>query len=682
MSLATVRASRARILAVCVLLSTCAARAAADDPAAAGSPAAAPVQADDAGRLEEIVVTASPLAGDPDRFASIVGLVDRDQILRNGGANLADALADVPGVTGTGFAAGASRPVIRGFDANRVKILEDGVGSFDVSDIGPDHGVPIDPLAAQSIEVVRGTATLRYGSQAIGGVVNAINNRVPRTRPDEPLSGELTGGYGTGADARQGSLLVDAGSGDFAFHADGFRRRAGDYDIPGGVQSNSFFEGSGWSLGGSWFPGADDSHAGLAVQHYDARYGIPAESSYIDMHQDKALLRGSIHPGGGLFHTLNVDGGVADYEHSEKAPGLGAVATFRNREWDGRAEGLMDAFGPFSAGALGIEVQNRDFSALGDAASYLLPTQTRSAAAFAFAESLLTDDLHLQLGARIERVSVRGTPVGGARTTRDFTPVSGSVGLLWELSDAVRLGLTASSAGRAPGQTELFARGPHDGPNTYETGSPGLGIERANSLESTVRVRAGRFSFEGALWAARFQDYIYGALAGASCDESGLCGPGAGPLKQLFYEQRSALFRGLEGKGRVTLLESGAGELGAQLLFDAVRATLGSDGNVPRIPPWHAGLGLVWLGDRLDAGVQVRYAGRQDRVGPTESATDGYLNLDANVTLRPFAADPDVQLALIGSNLTDSTQRNAIALNRDEVVMPGRSLRIELRAQF
>src|SRR5882724_1155249 len=155
--------------------------------------------------IQTVVITASPITGDPDFLATIVDSVNRDQILRTGGSNLADALADVPGVTGTTFASGASRPVIRGFDANRVRTLEDGIGSFDVADVGPDHGVPIDPLSAQRVEVVRGAATLRYGSQAIGGVVNAINNRVPTELPEKPFVGEVSGAYGTNSDSRQGS---------------------------------------------------------------------------------------------------------------------------------------------------------------------------------------------------------------------------------------------------------------------------------------------------------------------------------------------------------------------------------------------------------------------------------------------------------------------------------------------
>src|SRR5262245_26277619 len=248
---------------------------------------AAKAHAQTASPTQTVIISASPITSE-DKLATIVDSVDRDEILRSGGANLADALANTPGVTGTSFASGASRPVIRGFDANRVRVLEDGVGSFDVSDVGPDHGVPIDPLSAQKVEVVRGAATLRYGSQAIGGVVNAINNRVPQELPEKTISGEVTGSYGTAANTRQGSALLDTKAGSFAFHADGFIRHTGDYDTPLGPQTNSYFRGNGGSLGGSYFFG--DSRLGAAVVHYDTKYGIPGDDTFIDMKQTKGLF--------------------------------------------------------------------------------------------------------------------------------------------------------------------------------------------------------------------------------------------------------------------------------------------------------------------------------------------------------------------------------------------------------
>ncbi len=216
-------------------------------PAAAQDQSHAPVLASE----DEIIVTASPFGHELDDTPAITSSVDSDDILKSGGSSIAAALSKVPGVAGTGFASGASRPIIRGMDSNRVRLLENGTSVSDVSDVGPDHGVPIDPLSARRIEVVRGAATLRYGSQAIGGVVNAINDRVPMSLPASPFSGEVTGSYGTVDDAWQGSALADAALGNLALHADAFVRDTGDYSTPLGTEANTFFKrprGVAWAV--------------------------------------------------------------------------------------------------------------------------------------------------------------------------------------------------------------------------------------------------------------------------------------------------------------------------------------------------------------------------------------------------------------------------------------------------
>ncbi len=309
---------------------------------------------------DTIVVTASPITQDPTALTTLVGSVDRSQILQSGGANLADALSNEPGVTGTSFASGASRPVIRGFDANRVRVLENGIGSFDVSDVGPDHGVPIDPLSTQRIELVRGAATLRYGSQAIGGVVNAINNRVPDSLPDKPVLAEVTGAYGSSADDREGSALLDARAGQFAIHADGFDRRADDYAVPGGTQPNSYVNGDGYSLGSSYFFG--DDRVGLGVVHYDSTYGVPSDTTYIDMKQTKEMLRSSFAGGGDVLEHVTFEAGNADYQHSEIDPTTGEVlSTFKDNEWDARVESVFGKAGPFSSSAARRPVPEQGF---------------------------------------------------------------------------------------------------------------------------------------------------------------------------------------------------------------------------------------------------------------------------------------------------------------------------------
>jgi iron complex outermembrane recepter protein len=633
--------------------------------------------------VQTVVVTASPLSDDPDFLATIVDSVNRDQILRKGGANLADALNDVPGVTGTTFASGASRPVIRGFDANRVRTLEDGIGSFDVADVGPDHGVPIDPLSADRVEVVRGAATLRYGSQAIGGVVNAINNRVPTELPDKPILGEITGSYGTNSDSRQGAAEIDARAGQFAFHADGFDRHTEDYDTPEGKLSNSFFRGNGAAFGSSYFFG--QNRVGANVIHYDTQYGIPGEDSFIDMRQTKEMFRSSFAIGAGALQTLTVEGGYADYEHSERDPDGAALATFKDNEWDSRAEGIFGQLGPFSAAALGVQAQKRNFSALGEAEDYLRPTTTQTEALFAFSEAPLPGgNARLQLGARVERVQVDGTPASDIATSRELTPVSGSVGVVFDATEAVRLGATVTSAARAPAQTELFARGPHDGPATFETGDPALDIERATSLEGSVRVRMENVRFDGSVWGAKFNNYIFGALTGRTCDEEGACvDDDSGELKELNYAQLGAKFWGAEGKATIGLHEGTGGTFEGILLADFVRARLDEGaGNVPRIPPYHLGAGLNWTAGSFDGGVFVKYSGRQNRTATEETPTPGFTSVDAQLGWKAMKSTPGFEVALIGRNLTDSTQRNAVALNKDEVIMPGRDVRLVVRAAF
>ncbi len=285
-----------------------------------------------AAQIETVVVTASPIAGDPDRFATIVAKVDRDDIVKAGGGNIADALATVPGVTGSGFAAGASRPVIRGFDATRVRVLEDGIGSFDVSDIGPDHGVPIDPLSAQSIEVVRGAAH---------AALRQPGDRRRRQRAQQPRAAGPARRSDRGRArchlrlrrrSRQVAASMDTKVDSFAIHGDAFWRHADDYDTPLGTEPNSFFRGDGFSLGSSYFFG-NDSRTGLAVIHYDAKYGIPDDTAHIDMRQTKVLSRSSFDLDSGLLGALNVDLGYANYSHEEKNPDGSVNSTFLDKEW-------------------------------------------------------------------------------------------------------------------------------------------------------------------------------------------------------------------------------------------------------------------------------------------------------------------------------------------------------------
>ncbi len=562
--------------------------------------------------LEEVVVTASPI-GDPDRLATIAGSVDREQLLRSGGNTLADALSDVPGVSSTGFAAGAGRPVIRGMDANRVRVLEDGIGSFDVSDVGPDHGVPIDPFTADRVEVVRAPRLCAMAARP--SVASSMPSAIacPRVSKTARWKVKAVAEGGTGADSRDFAGQFNLRQNAFALHADAFDRHSGDYDTPDGTQDNSWLHAHGGALGGAWIDGGDD--LGLGVERHVSRYGIPGETSFIDMQQTKLSLRSGWALDAGPWQKLTVDGGWANYRHSE-IDGGEVDSTFKDKEWDSRAEAVGGAWGWLSATAIGVQLQQRDFSALGEGEDYLLPTTTKNRAVFGFAEAPLAEALRLQFGTRVENVQIDGTSGDDVAHSLSFTPVSGSVGLVYDVAEPWRLGLALSSAARAPAQTELFAHGPHDGPATFETGDATLGMERANSAELSLRWRGGRVHADGSVWMDQLQQLHLRQSDGRHCDDAGNCAVDSeDELKELFYRQHDARFRGAEGHAQIELLQQGAGHLHLDLLADTVRAQLTGDaGNVPRIPPYHVGGGLELAESALRCGSHRevrRQAGRR-----------------------------------------------------------------------
>lgn len=650
----------------------------ADSPAPADAGTDVPVHTGPA--AAPIVVTATPFGHTTDETPTISVHIDAEQISRAGGASIADALRDTPGISVSGFATGASRPIIRGMDATRVRLLEDGTSSSDVSDIGPDHGIPIDPLSARSIEVVRGAATLRYGSQAIGGVVNTINNRVPMSLPKETISAEASSSYTTVNKGAEVAGLVDGKAGQFALHADAFWRTTDNYDTPDGTQPNSWFHGWGGSLGGSYFLGDGKSHMGLAVTHYDSQYGVPSDTTYIDMHQTKVMSRNSFDLGTGLLKALTLDGSYGDYKHSEKNPDGSINSTFKNKEWNGRGELLFNALGPVRNTALGVEYINRKFQGLGEATDYLSPATNESIAGYLFSEIQLASRFHVEASGRVEHAHITGTPADDRFTSRDFTPLSGAIGALYEPITGVKLGLNFSSTGRAPALTELFARGAHDGPQTFEMGDANLKVERANSLEASLRVHEGGFRLTGSIYSTWFRNYIYGDLTGRTCDDAGVCAVGGdGELRELFYRQQGAHFRGLEGQIEQVLTKTAEGTFSAKVLGDYTRATLDDGNNVPRIPPYRVGGGFTWEGRKMDAGMTLIHYGRQDKAGLFDTPTPGYNSLSMNLAWRPFTRHPGVEFSVIGQNLTDDTQRLATALNKDLVVMPGRSVRFVIK---
>ncbi|MER2266886.1 TonB-dependent receptor [Methylobacterium oxalidis] len=643
---------------------------------------------------------------------SPVTVVTRDQILRDQPRTLGDALGERPGISASTYAPGAaSRPIVRGLDNARVRIQENGVGIQDVSELGEDHGVPINPLVANRIEVIRGPATLRYGSQAIGGVVSAENNRVPSFIPVSGYAGQVTTGYTSVDNGRLAAATVDAGAEGVAFHADGFRTAADSYRTPAGIQANSANESQGGAVGVSRV--FERGFVGVSFSHYDALYQIPggeaAESrTRLDPRQDRLLARGEYRPAEGPFEVIRFWAGGSAYRHDERGlseDGIDGVrATFKNREAEGRLE-LQHVPVPTSlgtlTGALGLQSSRREIGTAGEAGTLLAPTDSRSNALYLFEELALGDGLRLQAAGRIEAARAAGTatlfpadflpvpgedPVSEARR-RHFAPKSASFGALQELPYGFVASLNASYVERAPTAFELYSRGAHDATETFEIGDPNLKLERARTVEVSLRRALGPLRLDATGYVTRYTGFIYKRDTGIRCgDDFASCGTDD-ELQQVVYSQRNATFTGAEIGAQLDLLPIGDGFAGVEAQYDFVRAEFDDGTFVPRIPPHRVGGGLFLRADGWFVRVNLLHAFAHTEVAPLETVTPGWNDLRAEIS-RTAPLDPavfgasEITFGLQGRNLLDDRIRNSASFKKDEILLPGRSVRLFLTARF
>lgn len=700
---------RNRVHLRAALLSAVSALALAAAPAMAQEGADEAVETTAAVPLKPLIVTASPIASPIDELAVPVDIVTRDEILSSPATTLGGLLGDLPGISQSSFAAGASRPIIRGLDNTRVRMQENGIGAADVSAVSEDHGVPIDPLSAERVEVVRGPATLRYGSEAIGGVVNVINNRIPKAIPAGGFSAEAGASYDSVSDGVQAHGQADAAAGNVVFHIDSFARNTDNYRVPGTPdrQSETWTETSGIVGGASVILGNGeyDGYAGGSISYYDSKYGIPDPGNplnpvHIDMHQTKVQLGSELDFTSGFITGLKLAGGYSDYTHGE-VDAAGIVGSrFDSEEWEGRAEFLHGAVGPFT-GAFGVQAHRRELVASGEGGELLAPNETESIAGFLFEEMPLAGDvLKLQMAGRVEHVDVSGRALDESvplaptdyAVSRSFTPVSLSAGLVFTPVEDWVFGLTAQHVERAPDAAELFSKGPHEATETFEIGDPTLDKEKALSFELNARREGDDYSFEAAVFHTSFSDFIYKRLMGEICDDSfDTCTPhGAGiELDQVRFTQQDATFRGFETKGSVTLMRWGTARAGITGQFDVVRAELDNSvpggGNVPRIPPMRAGAGVFYAGEEVSARFGFLHAFEQDRISANETETGSYTDLKGEIRyLLPasMVGGQKVELALVGENLLDADIRNHSSFKKANVLEPGRNVRFVVTARF
>ncbi|GAB6195116.1 TonB-dependent receptor [Lysobacter xanthus] len=651
-------------------------------PAAAAEPAAPEPQVDnrhkDPAELDRVVVTAAPNRATAEELVRPVDVLGGERLDEARGATLGETVTGLPGVQSSNFGAGVGRPIIRGLEGGRVGVLSGGLSSQDVSTVSQDHAVGIEPFLADQIEVLKGPATLLYGSGAIGGVVNVVDGRIAERPLDKTVTGRAELRHDTVNDGFTGMARVDASGADgtLVLHADAVYRDQGDYAIPGGGrQANGFVDTKAAALGISRV-GAQ-GFAGVAVSRFEDAYGNPGEpgdtatgvgSVSLRMRQNRVEAKAGLDREFGLFNGLRASIGGTDYEHVEYE-GDEVGTRFLNKATEGRVELTHAALAGWS-GAVGLQGLDRTYQAIGEEA-FVPRTHTRGWGLFV-TEQRKFDALQLDVGARLDRVSA--TPATGA--SREFSPLSLSAGAAWRFNEAWRLSLNLDRAERAPGEEELFANGPHVATLSYEIGNPGLRKERANGAELGLHFHGGRVDAKLAAYQTRFDGFVYLADTGLTADVGGE----SLPVRQ--WSQSDARFRGIEGEVLAHLVDVDAGRLDARVFGDRVRATLDDGGNLPRIAPARLGAELRWRSDAFRASIGATHAYRQDDVAAGETATPGYTLVDAHAAWHLDYGSTGVEWFVDGSNLTNQVARVHTSFLKDRVVLPGRGVNFGVRVFF
>ncbi|MGD9966339.1 MAG: TonB-dependent receptor [Hyphomonadaceae bacterium] len=648
-------------------------------------PALAVAQEED--EQTDIVVTA-PLEGS--RIESLQGaeVLRRDDIVAQLHGGLGDTLDATPGISTTFFGAGASRPIIRGLGEDRVRVLQNGIGAIDASTASPDHAVTSDGLDAERIEVLRGAAALAYGGNAIGGVVNVIDQSIP-TRTIDGFSFDGLTSYASVDEGVQAAANLGLGAGDFAFRLSAAARDADPYDTPRGEALNQWTSVRSYGAGGSWL--GDWGFAGVAVKRTEDQYGLLPEDAlepggHIGLEQTRMEARGDFEIGLGPFNRLDYGFQHSDYRHTEFEGSGEAGTQFTSAGWEARLEAHHGGDNEKWQGAIGAQISDVDFAAEGEEA-FITATGTQDSGLF-LVERYDLGGWGVEGGVRFERREIDNVSFGA----REFDNFSGSFGAFVRPAENWFIGATLARVERAPTAIELFSDGPHLATASYEVGDQNLRQELATSFEASARFDNGRVRFETNLYGIDFADYIAlvergdlwwadetAGTSGFAPDAAGVPAGADQTLPVFNFVQQDATFVGSEISAAAQLFEAGGFTVSADVALDIVRATFTSGGHPPRIPPRALTLGLEAENERWTARIEGVDTAQQNRLAPFETATDGYTFFNASLAWRPIET---WTVRLDARNLTDELGRVHSSFLKDDLPLPGRSVRLTLLTTF
>lgn len=662
--------------------------------------------------LAPLAVTGNPLGLGADELVVPVKVLNGRELSLQRAGTIGETLSNIPGVSSTGFGPNVGRPIIRGLDAERVRIMQNGVGILDASSLSFDHAVSIDPLVIEQIDVVRGPAALLYGGSAMGGVVNATDNRIPKDKI-EGITGRAEARFGGAENQRNGAAVIDLGNGQFAIHADAYKRKTDDMDIPGFAVSkrkneadgtprenhgrlvNSRSNGDGAALGAS--ATFDNGYAGLSYARLNNNYGTVAEPDVsIDMHSDRVDFATEFRDLGSVINRVKFRTAYTDYIHQEIA-GDGTVGTtFKNKGLEGALE-LGHAKIGNMRGVVGVQFQNTHFEALGDEA-FVPKNNTVTTGVYVYEDLPLTglvDALKLSFGGRLDNVSVRSSGGGkfGAADEKNYKPNSYALGGLYTLNSNWSLTTNLSHNERAPSNFEIFANGPHLATGQFEIGDTNLSKERSNGIDAQIRWKAGSDSLSFGAYYTKFSHFIGLFNTANTRGIDGELNPtddgtgnsilsGEAILPEAQFVAVPAVFKGLEAEGKFGITDN----LAWTMRGDYVRATNKDTGKpLPRISPLRLGVGLQYQKSAFGARLDVLHTFKQNRVDAFELVTDSYTSVNAIATYKlptMFTGKLNVELFAKANNSLNEEIREHTSILKDISPASERSVLVGVRADF
>ena len=632
-----------------------------------------------------------------------VSVLDEAELTREARPSLGETLARQPGVSATSFGPAASAPVLRGLSGDRVRVLTDGIGSFDLASAGPDHAVSINPITAERIEVLRGPVALLFGSQAIGGVVNVIDSRIPRKRPEGAVGVKGLLSYGTAANERSANLGLDLPIGPrFVAHVDGNWSKSDDLRTGGHILSdearaealasgdpeimaladlkgdlpNSKSESKEGAAGLAYIDG--DLNLGLSVTRHLAEYQVPiryalepggeGEAPTIDMEQTRYDARAEI-PLGGVFSRVRARAGISEYHHDEIEDTGEVGSSFFSNGGEGRVE-LVQVERSGWGGTSGAQYLERDVKIRGEE-KFLPDSRDRQAGLFTL-QTYVNGPWRFEGGARIEfskLAAEEDAQLGTPSASAEFTSISASVGGQYEFTRGWRAGLSLSRSERAPSLSELFSFGPHLASQSFEVGDPDLDTERSLSVEASLHGTAGPVHLVANAFYSHFSNFVFAAPTGEVEDD----------LPVFQFRGGKADFYGFEARAEAELGQALGIDWGGELQGDYVHAKVKGFGPVPFMPPLRLLGAVTGSRGKLDGRVEIEHAFAQNRTAEFETDTDGYTMVNAGLEWHPLAGRPGLTLALSGNNLFDVEARRSTSQLKDFAPLAGRDIRLTAR---